>query len=322
MTERGSSNRRIRKAAKMYALWCQGKVTQAEAASNLGMGQRTFRRYVAFFKQRRLYNHRTKPRSSPKRAPRDEVKALTALYCERYTTWSIRRFYDAYRNWHGGMRSYTWVKNILQTAELASKGESRKSVERERHSRSLREGVLLYQGSRQLKSGDGDRWELTLVFDGATSRVYSGFVVTRTDVWSAFRGIWQTVATNGLFDGVCTEQEWPYRVNADHVAVDNSARVQFVGAMDSLGIEVVGTTPVAIQNRAERVFGVLQEQLPAELGRLRITGVAGANAFLEDYWSRFNLLMAAKPREYDRFVQLTPSLLREVRDSLCPMEDS
>ena len=304
----------------MYALWCQGKITQAEAASDLGIGERTFRRYVAFFKQRRLYGRRTKSRSSHKRAPRDEVEALTTLYSELYTAWSIRQFYDAYRTWHEEMRSYTWVKNTLQSAGLASKGKSRQSAKRETHSRKLREGMLLYQGSRQLELVDSDRWELSLVIDGATGRVYSGFVVTRTDVWSAFRGIWQTVATRGLFDAVCTEREWPYRINANDEAEYSSARVQFLRAMNDLGIEVVGTALVTIQSRVERVFGALQKQLPTELGRLGIGDVVGANAFLDDYWARFNLLMAAKPREDDRFVQLVPDLERELRNVFCLKE--
>lgn len=317
MSPNGSTARKMRRAAKMYALWCQGAITQAEAASRLGMAERTFRRYVAFFKQRRLYGQRKTSRLSPKRAPRDEVVALETLYMERYRAWSVRQFFDAYRTLHNGIRSYTWVKNTLQTAGAVSKGGIRQSTRRETHSRKLLEGSLLYQGSRQMEAVDGGRWDLAMVMDGASGRVYSGSVVTRTDVWSAFRGVWQTVATQGLFDGICTDQAWPYRINADGETVDSDARVQFVKAMDDLGIEVAETASLAVLNRVERVFGVLQEQLATEFGRLGIGDIAGANAFLNDYWSRFNLLMAAKPSEDDRFVRLPRNLLRKLRYVFC-----
>ncbi|MEJ2767700.1 hypothetical protein [Mycetohabitans sp. B46] len=53
---------------------------------------------------------------SHKRAPVDEVAKLVQLYRRDYAGWNVRHFHSWYQREHGGMRSYTWVKNQLQQA--------------------------------------------------------------------------------------------------------------------------------------------------------------------------------------------------------------
>ena len=42
---------------------------------------------------------------SQRRAPVDEVMALTALYRSRYSDWNVRHFHSWYRREHAGARS-------------------------------------------------------------------------------------------------------------------------------------------------------------------------------------------------------------------------
>lgn len=61
---------------------------------------------------------------SHRRAPVDEVMALSTSYRARHEGWSAKHYYAWYRR-AGGQRSYTWVKRQLQKAQLVMKAPKR-----------------------------------------------------------------------------------------------------------------------------------------------------------------------------------------------------
>jgi hypothetical protein len=61
---------------------------------------------------------------SNRRAPVDEVLALTDLYRRRHRGWNVKHLHSWYRK-DGGTRSYTWVKSRQQEAKLVPKAEKR-----------------------------------------------------------------------------------------------------------------------------------------------------------------------------------------------------
>ena len=63
-----------------YGGWEAGRLTQAEAAGRLGIGERTFRRYLSRYEQggmEGLMDRRREP-VSQRKAPVDKVMARTA----------------------------------------------------------------------------------------------------------------------------------------------------------------------------------------------------------------------------------------------------
>ena len=107
-----------------YGEWNAGRLTQAEAGWVLGMCERSFRRYVSRYEAdgwEGLVDQRLEQVSN-RRAPVDEVMALTTQYQARHSGWNITHFHGWYRR-EGGTRSYTWVKRRLQEAKLAPKAE-------------------------------------------------------------------------------------------------------------------------------------------------------------------------------------------------------
>lgn len=81
---------------------------------------RTFRCYVVCYeaegaegiKDRRI------GRVSPRRACEEEIRALEKLYRDYYEGRNMRHFYEAYREDHGGGRSYSWAKSCLRSSGL------------------------------------------------------------------------------------------------------------------------------------------------------------------------------------------------------------
>jgi len=131
--------------AEVYSGWTESRLSQEEAARILGVSDRTFRRYrdryegsgVAGLSDKRL------TQASFRRAPVDEVMAVTGLYETKHQGWNVKHFYGWYRG-SGGSRSYTWVKNTLQSKGLVPK-TAKRGVHRKRRERSPLPGMMVHQ---------------------------------------------------------------------------------------------------------------------------------------------------------------------------------
>ncbi len=96
------------KFEEIYGLRSEKKLSVEEAASVLGVCERTFRRYVARYHAQGkagLYDARLE-KAAHNAAPVDEVMALSTLYRRLYEGYSGAHFYDKYRFQHKGTRSY------------------------------------------------------------------------------------------------------------------------------------------------------------------------------------------------------------------------
>src|ERR1700689_3365611 len=109
-----------------YKGWDSGRLTQGQAVELLGMCERSFRRYLTRYKASGLdglIDHRLEQVSN-RRAPVDEVLALTTQYRARHVGWNVKHFHNWYQR-SGGLRGYTWVKMRLQEARLVPKAARR-----------------------------------------------------------------------------------------------------------------------------------------------------------------------------------------------------
>ncbi len=111
--------------AEVHEDWTDRHLTQEEAASLPEVCSRTFRRYVCRYEEESYEGllDRRMNEVSHRRALVDEVMQVVEQYRRDYESWNVRHYYD----WHcrsGGTRSYTWVKNTLQSHGVV-KHESR-----------------------------------------------------------------------------------------------------------------------------------------------------------------------------------------------------
>jgi transposase len=82
-----------------YEGWQARRLTQEEAARVLGVCERTFRRYLDRYEEAGLEGLIDKrlEQVSHRRAPVDEVVALTERYRSRHLGWNVKHFYAWYR---------------------------------------------------------------------------------------------------------------------------------------------------------------------------------------------------------------------------------
>lgn len=274
-----------------YEGWQQKRLTQSEAASILGVCERSFRRYIARYEAEGLDGLMDKRlhQVSHLCAPVDEVMKLTTLYGEYYRGWNVKHFYKFYREKHAGQRSYSWVKNRLQQQGNVAKA-TLKGSHRKRRERSPLPGMMIHQDGSTHEWIANHRWDLIITLDDATSEHYSIFFVEEEGTLSSFQGVKETIEKNGLFCSFYSDRGSHYWTTPEvGGAVDKTHLTQFGRALQQLGIEMIPAYSPQARGRCERMFRTHQARLPKELAAAGVTDIETANIYLrEHYLPAFN----------------------------------
>jgi hypothetical protein len=282
-----------------YERWNVGRLTQAEAAYLLGMCERSFRRYVVRYEADGLEGlvDRRLEQVSPRRAPVDEVLAVTDRYQRQHLGWNVRHFHSWYRR-DGGGRSYSWVKQRLQEVGLVVKGKAKGAHRRKRERKAL-PGMMIHQDGSRYEWVVGRQWDLIVTMDDATNEHYSMSLVAEEGTASSFRGVGAVIRTRGLFCSFYSDRGSHYWITpAAGGKVDQAHLTQFGRALRQLGIEMIAAYSPEARGRSERAFATHQERLPKELAHAGITDLAAANRYLaRKYRPAFNAEFAVPARE-------------------------
>jgi transposase len=268
-----------------YGGWQNGRLTQEEAASLLGVCERTFRRYIDRYDDEGLDGLIDKRLNqvSQRRAPVDEVMRLVDRYRSKHEGWNVKHFYAWYKR-DGGGRSYTWVKNRLQEAKLVPKATKR-GVHRKRRERSPLPGMLVHQDGSTHEWVPGQHWDLIVTMDDATNEHYSMFFVEEEGTQSSFRGVREVIETRGLFSAFYSDRGSHYWTTPEAGGkVDKANLTQFGRAMKQLGIGMIAAYSPEARGRSERAFATHQGRLPKELALAGITDMETANHYLRDVY--------------------------------------
>jgi hypothetical protein len=301
-----------------YEGWERGRLTQEEAARLLGVCDRTFRRYLVRYEERGMEGliDQRLGQVSHRCAPVDEVIALVDLYGRRYQGFAVKHFYSWYRRAHGGMRSYTWVKNRLQERAVVPKA-SRKGTHRRRRPRAPYVGMMLHQDGSRHEWVPGKFWDLIVTMDDATGEHYSMFFVEEEGTQSSFRGIKEVIHTQGLFASLYTDRGSHYWHTPEAGGkVDKEMLTQFGRAMRQLGIEMIPAYSPEARGRSERAFKTHQDRLVKELAMAGITDMTKANQYIARvYMPAHNAEFAVPPEEPN--TMFVPWAGNHLEDILC-----
>lgn len=273
-----------------YGFWTERRLTQQEAARILGVSTRTFRRYIDRYEQSGIDGLMDKrlTQTSSRRAPLDEVIAVTDQYKRRHRGWNVKHFYSWYRR-DGGQRSYTWVKNTLQSRGLVSK-TTRKGAHRNRRDPSPLPGMMVHQDGSTHEWVPGKKWDLIVTMEDATNEHYSMFFVHQEGTASSFQGLRDVIRKRGLFSSFYTDRGSHYWYTPECGGKVSKGQLTQVGrAMKQLGVEMIAAYSPEARGRSERAFRTHQNRLCKELATNGITTMDAANRYLSQvYQPAFN----------------------------------
>ena len=273
-----------------YEGWEHGGLTQAEAASLLGVCERSFRRYLVRYKASGLDGliDQRLEQVSHKKAAVDEVIKLTDTYRQRHMGWNAKHFHTWYQK-AGGSRSYSWVKSRLQEAKLISKSKA-VGAHRKRRERSPLPGLMIHQDGSTHEWVPGQKWDLIVTMDDATSEHYAMFFVDEEGTQSSLQGVKEVIKSKGLFSNFYSDRGSHYwHTPKAGGKVDKHNLTQFGQAMRRLGINMIAAYSPQARGRSERMFHTHQGRLHKELALAEITDMASANRYLHEiYRPAFN----------------------------------
>lgn len=304
---------------ELFNQWTEKRLTQQEASMLLGISERTFRRYCRAHElcgAEGLYDERL-DKVAANAAPVDEVMEMLTLFETRYPTFTMAHFFDMYRDYHQGQRSYNWIRTQLQSAGLVKKAKKRGAHRRKRERKPMA-GMMIHQDGSSHEWVDNKVWDLIVTMDDATSEVYSGFFVDEEGTHSSFRGVKEVIEKQGLFCTFYSDRARHYwNMKEAGGKVDKANLTQFGRGMQQLGIDMIPAYSPEARGRSERLFKTLQQRLPKELALKGITDMAAANRFLNEvYWPRHNKRFAVKAKEENSaFVPVTTMM--NINDILC-----
>lgn len=268
------------------------RITWWQAAEIIGISDRQMRRWRQRYEEfgyDGLFDRR-KGKPSPKRVPVSLVEQVFTLYREEYFDLNVRHFHEKLVEEHQIRLSYTWVKKALQGAGLVHPDRKRGVHRRQRERRPLPGMMLHIDGSRHHWFQD-DRWyDLLVILDDATSRIYYAQLVEAESTLTVMAALREVVERWGIFCALYSDRASHFFLTPRAGGKVDPERVTEVGrALRELGVRMIPAYSPQARGRSERGFGTWQGRLPQELRLHGIVTLEEANRFLrEHYMGEFN----------------------------------
>ena len=259
------------------------ELSQGEAASVLGVSERTFRRWRERYDAdgaEGLYDRRL-GKVSARRVPVDTMIEVLDLFDTR----SLRFHGPAFLG-QAGLGARFQAELQLGSSDVAhgrtAKAPRRGAHRRKRPRRPL-PGMMLHQDGSTHEWVPGQWWDLIVTMDDATSDIYSAFFVEEEGTTSTFQGLSEVVSSKGLFCALYADRASHYwHTPRAGGKVDKDTPTQVGRALRQLGVELIPAYSPEARGRSERMFGTLQKRLPQELRLAGITTMDEANRFLRE----------------------------------------
>jgi len=277
------------------------KLTWIEAAEIAGMSVRSMQRkrqayvdhgYNGLFDKRR-------GKISYHRVPMATAERVLALYRDKYPDFNVRHFQEKLKEVENIQLSYSWVKQALQGAGLVVRKKKRGPHRRRRPRRPLPGMLLHIDGSKHRWFQDDRYYDLLVVLDDATSRIYYAQLVAEESTRTVMTALREVIEHEGLFCALYSDRASHFFVTPKAgEPVDKSRLTQVGRALKELGVQMIPAYSPQARGRSERSFGTWQSRLPQELRLAGIATVEQANRFLrERYIAEFNHKFAGKAAE-------------------------
>jgi len=283
-----------------------GKITNAEGASALGISVRQFRRLRAAYRDEgaRGLVHGNRGQPSPRRLPVEERERIVALMVGKYLGFNDCHLTEKLRTVEKLTLSRELVRRLRLEAKLPAKHRRRAPKHRRRRERAARMGALvLIDGSRHdWLEGRGPVFTLVGAIDDATSRILALAIREEEDLHGYMAMLGQVLSQHGrpgAFYGdrfgalVRTDDHWTVE---EQLAGEQHA-TQFGRLLAELGIAFIAAHSPQAKGRVERLWATLQDRLISELRLLGLTTLEQVAAYLPTFIAEHNAKFGVAARE-------------------------
>ena len=295
-----------------------GKITLKEAGEKIGVSYRQAKRIRRAIRERGIKGlvHGNRGQPSNHRLKESLREKVLGLSREIYWDFNDTHFTEKLRECEGIDLNRETVRKLRRKAGIEPKRRRRAPGHRKRRERKAQEGAMvLWDGSPHLWFGEGyPPCCLMAAMDDAKGKLLAAQIFPFEGTAGYFWLLKQMVKRYGIPVSIYQDRHSTLHRNDDHWSLEEQLAgrqdpTQVGLALEALGIQPVFALSPQAKGRIERLFGVLQDRLIAELRLAGIVTMPEANVFLNSFIKRFNRRFAVNPRESQKAWRRVPQQL-------------
>jgi hypothetical protein len=292
-----------------------GKITNAEGASALGISVRQFRRLRAAYRdegaQGLVHGNRGQP--SPRRLSAEERERIVTLMVGKYVGFNDCHLTQKLRKLEKMTLSRELVRRLRLEAKLPAKRKRRAPKHRRRRERTARVGalVLIDASKHDWLEGRGPVFTLVGAIDDATSRILALAIREEEDMHGYMAMLGRLLDLHGVpvaFYGdrfgalIRTDNHW----SVEEQLAGRQRPTQFGQLLEELGIAFIAARSPQAKGRVERMWETLQDRLISEIRLLGLTTAEQVAAYLPTFIAEHNENFAVSAHEGDSAWRTAP----------------
>ena len=295
-----------------------GKITLKEAGEKIGVCYRQAKRIRQVLRRKGMRGliHGNTGRPSHHRLNEVLRQKVLQLSKQLYPDFNDTHFTEKLREEEGMVLSREMVRRIRREAGVEPKRRRRVKKHRKRRERMAQEGwMVLWDGSPHPWFGsEYPPCCLMAAMDDANGKVLAARFFLFEGSAGYFWLLKHMVKTYGIPVSVYQDCHGTLHRNDDHWSLEEQLAGRQEPTQVGLALEALGIRPIyalspQAKGRMERLFGILQDRLTAELRLAGVTTLQEANAFLPSFIKRFNRRFAINPRESQKAWREVPKEL-------------
>jgi transposase len=284
-----------------------GEMTNASAASRLGLSERQVKRLKARYKeaggQSMLHGNCGR---QPSKTLSIEIKQriLNIRNQPEFETVNTKHFQEILETPYGINISYTCLSNLFKENGIQSKKKHKKRKAHRRRERKEHFGELLQADAspHEYFKDDDKKYTLHGFIDDATGKVTGLYMCENECMHGYFEVTKQTIRNHGVPESIYADGSSIFFTTSkqelsieDELAGIMLKTTQYGEIMRELGINLIHAHSSQAKGRVERLWETLQDRLPIEFAMNGITNIDQANEFLPYYIKKFNEKFGVEP---------------------------
>jgi hypothetical protein len=283
-----------------------GKITLKEAGEKIGVSYRQAKRIRKAVKLRGTQGvlHGNTGRTPSNRIAETVRQEFLRLSRERYWDLNDTHFAEKLREEETMALSRETIRKFRRGAAVCPKRRRRGKKHRKRRERMAQEGwMVLWDGSPHLWFGpEQPPCCLMAAMDDATGKILAArffpFEGTVGYLWL----LKEMIKHHGIPASIYQDRHGSLHRNDDHWSLEEQLAGRQEPTQVGLALEALGIRPIfalspQAKGRMERVFGILQDRLIAELRLAGLHQAEEANPFLRKFLRGFNRKFSLAPRD-------------------------